>query len=227
MNIELSLWQYVVLGFFGFTAAWVDSIAGGGGIISIPAYLWMGLPPQFALGTNKLSASFSSITSSIRYFFSNNMDLSVVLLLAPFTLMGSIFGVKTILSFDSAVVNIVLSFSILAVGLYSIFHPSLGKKDVSPHPLPKYSLYFGILFAFLLGFYDGFFGPGTGSFLMFVFMKVFRNDYLHSCANARFLNFVSNITSLVAWGSYSYLTQPEAGIRRRQSCNGFRDTARP
>ena len=61
MNIELSLWQYVVLGFFGFTAAWVDSIAGGGGIISIPAYLWMGLPPQFALGTNKLSASFSSI----------------------------------------------------------------------------------------------------------------------------------------------------------------------
>ncbi|MDD4028568.1 MAG: TSUP family transporter [Caldisericia bacterium] len=200
--MELSITSYIMLCIFGFIAAWVDSIAGGGGIITIPAYLAAGIPPQFTLGTNKLSASFSSFTSSLRYFCSQKTNLRLMLILAPFTLVGSIVGVRTILLINNTLLHIVLSIGILTVGLYSIFHPSLGSIDSSlQHPTKK-SLWLGMLLSLALGFYDGFFGPGTGSFLMFTFIKLFGYDYLRSSANARFLNFISNITSLITFIVY-------------------------
>ncbi|MDD4615359.1 MAG: TSUP family transporter, partial [Caldisericia bacterium] len=158
--------------------------------------------PQFTLGTNKLSASFSSFTSSLRYFCSQKTNLRLMLILAPFTLVGSIVGVRTILLINNTLLHIVLSIGILTVGLYSIFHPSLGSIDSSlQHPTKK-SLWLGMLLSLALGFYDGFFGPGTGSFLMFTFIKLFGYDYLRSSANARFLNFISNITSLITFIVY-------------------------
>ncbi len=200
--MDLHFSTYIFLCAFGFIGAWVDSIAGGGGIITIPAYLAAGLPPQLTLGTNKLSASFSSFTSSFKYLCSKKTNLRLMAFLAPFTLIGSIVGVRTILSINNALLNVLLSIGILSIGLYSIFHPSLGSVDTSLKRPTKKSIWIGMLFSLLLGFYDGFFGPGTGSFLMFIFIKLFGFYYLKSSANARFLNFISNITSLITFILY-------------------------
>jgi uncharacterized membrane protein YfcA len=197
--VTINTLSFFLLCFFGFVAAWVDSIAGGGGIISIPAFLMAGLPPHLALGTNKLSASFSSITSSFKYFKSGKTDFKLLKILIPFTFLGSIVGVRLILSINNVILHYVFSLLILCVGVYSIFAPSLGQKNLYNESPKKYSIFIGIVFSFLLGFYDGFFGPGTGSFLMFSLMKTFGFDYIHASGNARVLNFISNVTSLITF----------------------------
>jgi uncharacterized membrane protein YfcA len=187
--------KIIILCIVGFIASFVDSIAGGGGIITIPAYLASGIPPHLALGTNKFSASFGSVTSSIKFAKSGKINSKLLKFLIPFTFLGSILGVKTVLSINQNFLSTFILVMILIIAIYSIFNKSLGveNKYVSP---TKLTLFLGIIMAFSLGFYDGFFGPGTGSFLMFLLIKIFKFDFVNACGNAKILNFVSNITSL-------------------------------
>lgn len=197
----------VLLCIAGFVAAFVDSIAGGGGLISLPALMAAGVPMHFALGTNKFSSTAAAFTSSIKYATSGKVNFRFLKYLLPFTLIGSGLGVKAALMIDSRYLKPLVLVLVLAVGLYSLFSKTIGQENKF-RELTKTNIFFGIILAFVIGFYDGFFGPGTGSFLIFGLISIFGFDFINAGGNARVMNFVSNITALVLFaiqGKIDYL----------------------
>lgn len=180
----------------GFLAAFVDSIAGGGGLISIPSFLAAGVSPHLALGTNKFCSSCASLTSSLKFIKSKKVDLDFLKYLLPFTLLGAVMGVNTVLKIDEKILQTLVLILVLFVGVYSVFSKSIGVENKFKGTT-KSNIILGIILAFSLGFYDGFFGPGTGSFLIFGLIKIFGFDFVQAAGNGKLLNFTSNITSLI------------------------------
>jgi len=185
---------------FGFLAAAVDAIAGGGGLISLPALLIVGVPPHLALGTNKFAASMASLNSSITFARSGKVHIPLVRWQIPFTLIGAFLGAWSVLRVSSAFLSKAVLVLILFVGIYTMFHKSLGMTN-NFKGLNSRNISLGCLFALALGFYDGFFGPGTGSFLIFSFIALFGFDFVVASANSKVLNFGSNFAALLifAW----------------------------
>lgn len=197
----------VLLCIAGFAAAFVDSIAGGGGLISLPALLAAGVPTHFALGTNKFSSTSASFTSSIKYATSGKVNFKFLRYLLPFSLVGSALGVKTALMIDSRYLKPLVLVLVLTVCIYSLFAKNMGKEDKFKG-LNRNNITLGIILAFTMGFYDGFFGPGTGSFLIFGLINIFGFDFINAGGNARVLNFASNLSALVLFalsGKVNYL----------------------
>jgi uncharacterized membrane protein YfcA len=186
----------ILLCIAGFVAAFVDSIAGGGGLITVPAFMLTGLPTHMVLGTNKFSATAGSFTSSLKFIRSGKANFKLLKYLIPFTFLGSMLGVRAVLNIDQKFLNGLVLILIMFIGIYTLFSKSLGLEDKF-QGLTKKNVFYGIILAFSLGFYDGFFGPGTGSFLVFGFISIFGFNFLASSANARILNFTSGITALV------------------------------
>lgn len=184
----------------GFLAAAVDAIAGGGGLISLPALLLVGVPPHLALGTNKFAASLASLNSSVTYARSGKVHIPLVKFQIPFALIGAFLGAWTVLSVSSAFLSKAVLVLILLVGIYTMVHKTLGMENQFKG-LNSRNMVIGCLFALALGFYDGFFGPGTGSFLIFSFIALFGFDFVVASANSKVLNFTSNFASLIifAW----------------------------
>ena len=202
----MNIYNLLFLCIAGFLAAFIDSIAGGGGIISVPAYLIAGLPPHITLGTNKLTSSMASLTSSINFIKSGNCNFKLLKTVAPFTLIGSVLGVKAVLLMDESFLQPLVLILVLAIGIYTFFSKSLGEKD-NFKGFTRKNLLLSVIFGFSLGFYDGFFGPGTGSFLVFGFISILGFDFLKASANAKVLNFISNISALITFaisGNISY-----------------------
>lgn len=185
---------------FGFLAAAVDAIAGGGGLISLPALLIVGVPPHLALGTNKFAASMASLNSSITFARSGKVHFPLVMWQIPFTLIGSLLGAWAVLRVSSAFLSKAVLVLILLVGIYTMLHKNLGMKNKF-QGLNSRNIVLGCMFALALGFYDGFFGPGTGSFLIFSFITLFGFDFVVASANSKVLNFTSNFAALLifAW----------------------------
>lgn len=180
----------------GFIAAFVDSIAGGGGLISLPALLLAGVPPHFSLGTNKFASTAASFTSSIKYAKSGKVNFKVLKYLIPCTLVGAVLGVSMVLKMDQSFLYTLVLVLVLFVGIYSIFSKSIGSEDRFEGTTGR-NIILGCILAFVLGFYDGFFGPGTGSFLIFGLIGIYKFNFLKAGGNARILNFTSNVTSLI------------------------------
>ncbi|MGE5627196.1 MAG: TSUP family transporter [Solirubrobacterales bacterium] len=182
----------------GFFGALVDSIAGGGGIITVPAFLMAGVPPHIALGTNKFASTCASFTSSVKFATSSKVDFKLIKILAPFTIIGAVLGVNSVLAVNGGFLNTVVLILLTLVGLYSLFSKTVGVND-NFKGLNKKNIVSGIFLAIGLGFYDGFFGPGTGSFLIFGMIGVYGFDFVRAGGNGKVLNFLSNITSLIVF----------------------------
>ncbi|GIM30446.1 UPF0721 transmembrane protein [Clostridium polyendosporum] len=182
----------------GFIASFVDSIAGGGGLISVPAFMLFGLPPHIALGTNKFSATTASLTSSLKFIKSGKANLNLLKYIIPFTFIGAVLGVKAVLLIDQSFLTPLVMALVLLVGVYSLFSKNLGINNEYKGTTLKLII-IGIVFGFTIGFYDGFFGPGTGSFLLFGFVKIFKFDFVSANGNTKVLNFTSNIASLITF----------------------------
>lgn len=192
----------------GFLAAAVDAIAGGGGLISLPALLMVGVPPHLALGTNKLASTMACLNSSITFARSGRVHIPLVRWQISFTLIGAFLGAWAVLNVSSAFLNKAVLVLILFVGIYTLINKSLGIENKF-RGLNPCNILLGCLFALSLGFYDGFFGPGTGSFLIFSFIALFKFDFVIASANSKVLNFTSNFAALLifAWHGkilYSY-----------------------
>lgn len=187
----------VFLAVMGFVAAFIDSVVGGGGLISTPALMWAGLPPLTVLGTNKAAAMMGALTSVIAFLRSGRMDVKLIQKLCPLSFVGSVAGVLTVRMIPPDFLRPLVVAMLIAVMLYSVFKREWGGHSTY-HGLTPRMLYLSFLVAFAAGFYDGFFGPGTGSFLLFAFLLV-GFDFVGAAANARALNFSSNIAGLVAF----------------------------
>jgi uncharacterized protein len=179
-----------------FFAAFVDSISGGGSIISLPAFLLTGLPPHQALGTNKFTSCFSTFSSSIKFANSGKVDFKVLKYLVPFSFIGAILGVTTVLSINSKYLNIIVLILLLFVGIYSLVSKNVGIEDRF-QGITKKNITQGIPLALILGFYDGFLGAGVGAFLIFGLIKIFKFDFVRAGGNCKIMNFIGNISAVL------------------------------
>ncbi|MDO5718118.1 MAG: TSUP family transporter [Tissierellia bacterium] len=181
-----------------FMAAFVDAVAGGGGIISIPSFMIAGFPTHIALGTNKFSMSTGTIISTYRYYKDGKVEFKLLKYLIPFSLIGSVLGVLLVLKLSTEFLQPMIMVLLIVVGIYSFFSKSQGLVNEYKGMTNK-NIIKGIVFAFLLGFYDGFFGPGTGSFIIFGLIKIFGFDYVRASGNSKVLNLTSNLAALVTF----------------------------
>lgn len=181
----------------GFLAAFVDSVVGGGGLIAMPALLLAGLPPAAALGTNKLAGTAASLTSSIQFLRSGHIETRLAFALFPLSFAGSILGSYTVSRLPSEFLKPLVVVLLLVVAIYTAFKKNWG-KDAVYRGLTNGKRALAAAAALAIGYYDGFFGPGTGSFLLFVFLLL-GFDFVRAAGNARLLNFASNIAALAAF----------------------------
>lgn len=186
----------IILVLASFIAGYIDSISGGAGLILIPAFILTGLPPQLALGQEKLVSTIGTI-AAIKNFFKNN---AIVWKIIPAgiisALVGAYIGAKTILYLPTETISYIIVI-LLPVGLIAAFFK--GKiQDSSTHTI-KYSIVTTFLTCFIVGFYDGFFGPGTGS-LFIIALSLFNGlTLLQASATSKIFNFSSNIGAFIAF----------------------------
>lgn len=192
--MEFEFYYYVLFLAAGFLGGFVDSIAGGGGIITVPILLASGLPPHVALATNKLGSSFGSFTASVNFLRKGVVSFKEIYMGVLFTFIGAIIGAKTILLLDANILNKIIPFMLVIIFLYTLFNPKFGHLDrASRLKKPVFFLVFGIL----IGFYDGFFGPGTGTFWTIALVGLLGLNLKKATATTKIMNFTSNFVSLV------------------------------
>ncbi len=193
---SLSLLTGLFLWGGGFLAGFVDSIAGGGGIISLPVLLSVGIPPHQALGTNKLQGSFGSFTAAVNYSRKGLVDYKKIIPGVLFTALGAIMGTVAIQMLSPVFLQHVIPLLLTTVFFYTLFSPDMGRRDSGPK-LPE--LLFYMTAGIILGFYDGFFGPGAGSFWTLAFVLFLGLDLKKATAHTKITNFTSNIISLTVF----------------------------
>jgi uncharacterized protein len=198
--MDLSLTQTLLLCAFIFLAGFVDSIAGGGGLISLPAYLWAGLAEHASLATNKFSSTLGTLVAVARYYKAGTIRLRIGLLGAAGALAGSVAGARLALAVSPNVIHAaVLALApcaLVVILLQKRFLPAEGVGGVAGRPgLAWKSVAIGVV----IGIYDGFFGPGTGTFMTLAFAIVLGLDLLTASANARLANLASNLGALAVF----------------------------
>lgn len=193
MHLELDTILIIIL--FGFLAAFIDSVVGGGGLITIPALLFAGLNPAAAVATNKLAGTLGSFTSTLMFYRSGYLDLRSVMKFFPLSFIGSLLGAWTVHVIDPALFKPLMLVMLIAVAIYTIMKKDWGSVSTYERLTPKRLLIFAAVLT-LIGFYDGFLGPGTGSFLMFAFLFI-GFDFLRAAGSAKLLNFGSNVSALI------------------------------
>lgn len=192
---------YLVVCFFVFLAGFVDSIAGGGGLISLPAYMIVGLPAHTAIATNKISSSMGTAVSSFYYLRQGFMKWKICAPSIVAAFIGSALGAKITLMIDEKVLKIAMLI-VLPIILFYVLRSKALQEDpdyevvdkVTPNLIMKC-----IVIAFAVGIYDGIYGPGTGTFLMLLF-TAFCHLSLHDAAGTtKAINLTTNISALVVF----------------------------
>lgn len=197
----------------GFVAAFIDSVVGGGGLISLPALLMVGLPPTMALGTNKMASVMGSCTSTLSFLRSGKIDLKIIRWQFPLSFIGSAAGVYTVQQIPSQFLKPLVIVMLVAVTIYTFCKKDWGAISTYSGVAGRTAWLSGLA-AFTIGFYDGFFGPGAGSFFIFCFLMV-GFDFVVAAGNAKALNFASNIAAVLAFayfGSIQYAYAIPMGI---------------
>lgn len=182
----------------GFIAAFIDSAVGGGGLISLPALLMTGMPPNIALGTNKMASVMGSLTSTLTFLRSGKINFHLVKYLFPIDFAGSMLGVYAVQQIPPNFLKPLVVVMLVLVTIYTILKKDWGAESTYGGMTKRVALLSGLT-AFILGFYDGFFGPGTGSFLIFSFLLI-GFDFVVASGNAKALNFASNIAAVLSFG---------------------------
>jgi uncharacterized membrane protein YfcA len=192
MNVESS-WVLLPLFLVGAAAGWIDSIAGGGGLITLPVLLNLGLAPADAVGTNKLQAVFGSGSAAWHYGRAGLVDWRQASVGVLFTAIGAFAGAVSVQQIRPEFLRTIIPFLLIAIAVYFLVRPQLGDVD-SRQRMP--SGLFHLVFGLTLGFYDGFFGPGTGSFWAMAYALLLGFNLTKATAHTKTMNFTSNAASL-------------------------------
>ena len=195
--MDLHWYILVALGLVAFAAGLVDSIAGGGGLLTMPALLWTGLPTNLALGSNKGQSVFGSGMALLRYAHSPLLDRRRAMVAVLPGLAGATLGVYLLMNVSSKALTPLVMAMLTGVAIFMIFY----RPPHSRPPLAKDRLWAALPIAFLIAAYDGFFGPGTGTFLILAYALVFHDPLDAASANAKVVNFASNLASMVIFAA--------------------------
>lgn len=191
---ELSHWIYPSLFVTAFVAGFVDSIAGGGGLITVPMLLSCGIPPHLALGTNKLQSCFGSSMATLNYARKGLVHPRELKLGIFWTALGAALGTIIIQILPADNLKAIIPFLLVAILVYFLLSPKLGTQVVQPKVT---ATFFYVVMGFVLGFYDGFLGPGTGSFWTVAYVFLLGVDLRSATAHTKVMNLTSNILSLI------------------------------
>lgn len=186
-----------LLAIASFVAGFIDSIAGGGGLITMPALLLAGVPPQTALGTAKFAANLGTMVASFNFIRAKKVVWQLVIYGIVFSLIGSYVGAKCVLAIEEETVAIIVLI-LLPIAMMASFIPKKSKEIKNQWSKP--ALYFGVpLVCFSLGFYDGFFGPGAGTLLILAFHIFFGVTLSAASGTAKIFNLTSNIGATITF----------------------------
>ena len=183
-----------------FLAGFIDSIAGGGGLISIPAYFFAGLPTHNALGTNKFSAACGTTFAALTFSRNKALCWNIAAVSALASFGASFLGAKLALHLNEQILKIIILAVIPLVALIVFFKKDFGKKvaaDASFSGSKKYRL--ACLIGIIIGFYDGLIGPGTGTFAIIAYSALMKYDLVTASGNAKVLNLASNYASMATY----------------------------
>ncbi|MFT6691364.1 MAG: putative membrane protein YfcA [Colwellia sp.] len=195
--LDMSLW--ITLCSVGFVAGLIDAIAGGGGMLTVPTLLTSGLPPHVALGTNKLAASFGSFTASFAFYRKRLFSPRYWQFAIIATTIGAVLGTIMVNFLSVEFLDKYIPVLIVITAIYTLLSSSVN-RDIHGLPLKTMSIKFKqVVQGLILGFYDGFAGPGTGAFWVSSSNAIYKIDILLSSGLARSTNFVSNFFSLLTF----------------------------
>jgi uncharacterized membrane protein YfcA len=195
--VELTFTVFLVVCPLVFLAGFVDSIAGGGGLISLPAYLIAGVPVHFALGTNKLSSTMGAVTASLRYYKNGFVDLFLCVPSVLAALAGSALGSRLTLLVNGRYLQWLL-LAVLPLTAFYVLRKKEFKAAGEPFSHNKTAM-LAALISFVLGAYDGFFGPGTGTFLILLYTGLARIEGRAAAGNAKLVNLGSNVSAMAVF----------------------------
>lgn len=188
-------------------AGFVDAVAGGGGLIQVPA-LFAGLPqqsPATLFGTNKLASIFGTLNAARRYLREVEMNWAIAVPVAAAAFLFSFAGAAVVAWLPKEVVRPLVLGLLVAVAVYTWMKPDFGQQQRAAHIQGKRVLPVALLAGALLGFYDGFFGPGAGSFMIFAFVRLFGMDFLHASATAKIVNAATNAGAILLFGPSGHM----------------------
>ncbi len=194
--------ELIFLCIFAFLAGFIDSIVGGGGLIQLPALLVF-LPNTaipLIFGTNKLSSIAGTLAAVVSYSQKVTIDWSIVLISTIAAFIFSFIGASTVSIINPALMRFFVLMLLVTVAIYTWFKKDFGSQHIVKVQGVKQSIYAAIIGS-LLGFYDGFFGPGTGSFLIFAFIGLLGFDFLRASASAKVVNFSTNLAATIYFAS--------------------------
>lgn len=195
MDISTLSYQIFVLLFaVALVAGFIDSIAGGGGLLTIPTLLAVGLPPQAALATNKLQSCGGSFSASLYFLRRRMVNLKEIKLSILLAFFGSGMGTLLVLHINGDFLRLLLPILTISIGLYFLLCPKIGEQDRKRR---LSETQFAILAAMVIGFYDGFFGPAAGSFYALAYVTLAGFNLTKATAHTKILNFTSNFAGLL------------------------------
>lgn len=197
--MEITFQTFLIVCPFLFLAGLVDAISGGGGLISLPAYLIAGLPPHTAIATNKMSSTCGTALATLRFIKNKLVNFKLALPAAVAAVIGATIGANLSLLVTETVL-LYLMIAILPVCAFLVLNKKLfhdGSEDEII--LNKRTYKIAIVIAIVVGLYDGFYGPGTGTFLIVAFTVFAKFSIKTANAQAKIINLTSNITSLIVF----------------------------
>ncbi len=193
--------QIITLCFFAFLAGFIDSIVGGGGLIQLPALL-VTLPEYSVpklLGTGKIPSFSGTFMSAIQYARHVQFKWKMLIATSISSLIASFIGSSLVNYLDSQILKPLILVLLVVVAIYTFIKKDLGSLKTKEINESK-SITYGVIIGFALGLYDGFFGPGTGSFLILAFIMILGFDFLNASAHAKIVNLCTNLSSIIVFG---------------------------
>ncbi len=189
-----------LLAVFSFVAGFIDAVVGGGGLVIVPFFLitFPKLPLQVVFGTNKIAGFSGTTVAALQYMRRIKFNVTLILTVSFVAFVAAFFGAQTVSMINSETLKPFVLMILILIAVYTFFKKDLGSVQTKTLPFWKQMLY-GSLFAIIIGFYDGFFGPGTGSFLVLAFVVVLGFEFVTASAYAKVVNCITNISALIVF----------------------------
>ncbi len=194
------LQAYLIICPLVFLGGFVDSVAGGGGLITLPAYMLAGIPVHMSMGTNKIAASLGGLTATLQYIRSGKINFSIAIPAAIFAFLGGQAGASTAMLLSDDFLNVMMLIVLPVVAIFLTIKKDLGSDEAVPRDISRKEQYLiASLIGFFIGMYDGMVGPGTGTFMIMLFSAFLSLDLITSSGCAKMANMASGVASAVVF----------------------------
>ncbi len=198
--------EIIILCIAAFAAGFIDAIVGGGGLVQTPATLITlpQYPVATLLGTTKIPSFLGTSMAAFQYARIGNLRWKLLAMMCSIALVAAYTGSKVVSMISNSFMKPVIFCMLIIVALYTYLKKDFGTASVKNHSR-KNEILFASLFALLIGFYDGFIGPGAGSFLVLFFISILGFDFLRASAHAKFVNLATNMGSIIFFGGSGHI----------------------